>query len=1016
MDAKQKLAALQKVGPFSLLEEKDRAKLAAHAAVLTLAFGETVFKTGDAGDAMYVVVSGKARIVGENASGEEVSLALLQESEFFGITALLSDSPRTATVRAADELILLKLSRADFNKVVARNSKVLEPLRRYVDSMGIQNFLRQFTALETLPPHVLRTLVTELDERSLRRGEVVVREGEVGDRFFIVRSGSLEAIKEDGRIVGQMGPGEFFGELSLLTGAPRAASVVARSDCQLYAMSKAGFDRALAASPEFRRRLEERASLYRTEASGQTGVVRETKIEREPVEGEPEPKEGEYKPKGWFRWLKRYPYVAQHDETDCGAACLAMITAHYGVPVGVARLRDMANVDADGANMWSVAQAAESLGFHARGLQLSYDALRDIQKPCIIHWQGFHYIVCYEANERDVLLGDPGIALHRMPLEEFRQGWTGRALELVPTAKLGKTEPIKSPFHRFWPIVKPHGGLLTEVLFASLLLSVLGLGIPLFTQMVLDRVLVTRSVDLLNYMMIGMVGIALFQGILTAVRRFLLVHVSTRASAQLTSDFLRHVLELPMKFFDLRRVGDVISRVQENEKVRAALVSTIPGVVLDTVLALGYVGLMAYYNLKLTAVVLAVVPLFVVLMLAFTPAIRRNRKEHFAKHADAWSTMIESFTGIGTVKSTAVEQTIRWRMENLFVESLVVGRKGAHLEAVYSTLATFLQTVSSVLFLWYGAQQVMANSMTVGQLLAFTSMAASVIGPILRLVEAWDDLQDVRNALERLNDVFDAKPEEEPGRALLTLDRLQGRIQFEKVTFKYSGGQDKPTLAGINLEIRAGETVAVVGRSGSGKSTLAKLILGLYPPTKGKLLIDGHDLRALNRRALRRRIGVVPQEVFLFSGTVRENIALGDPDIPFDRIVAAAKMAGAHEFISAMGMGYDTKVGERGMSMSGGQRQRVALARALLRNPDVLVLDEATSALDNESERSIQHNLQEASKGRTTIVIAHRLSTVQNADRILVLDGGSIVEQGKHDELVEKGGLYATLVGGQVEE
>jgi HlyB family type I secretion system ABC transporter len=785
MDKAQRLALLGGAGPFSLLEERTREKLAARTTLRTCAFGETVFKTGDPGDAMYVVVSGKARVVGQNAAGDEASLALLQAGEFFGITALLSDGPRNATVRAADELILLRLERAEFERAVGGNPSVIEA----------------------------------------------------------------------------------------------------------------------------------RAALYRRDASGRAAVPVETAPPPEPVESPPEET---LRTPLWRRLLRRYPFIHQHDETDCGATCMAMITATYGVPVGVARLRDMADVDADGATMWSVAQAAESLGFHARGLQLSYEALKDLHLPAIVHWEGYHYIVLYEVSDRGVLVGDPGIAL--------------------------------------------------------------------------------------------------FQALLGGARRFLLVHVSSHASARLVSDFLRHVLSLPMKSFDLRRVGDIISRVSENEKVRAALVGTVPGIILDTFLALGYFALMAWYNLKLTLVVAAVVPLFVLLMLAFTPAIRRNRKEHFAKHADAWCTMIEGFTGIGTVKATAIEPTVRWKMETLFVESLLVGRRGAQLEALYAAAATLLQVVSTVVFPGCGARLAMEGALTMGQLLAFTAMAGSVIGPILRLVEAWDDLQDVRNALDRLNDVFDARPEEDGSRPLLAPARLEGRIAFENVTFKYSAGQDRPTLAGVTVEIRPGETIAVVGRSGSGKSTLAKLILGLYSPTKGRVLLDGHDVRALSRRALRRRIGVVPQEVFLFSGTVRDNIALGDPDVPFDRIVRAANLAGAHDFISAMGLGYDTKVGERGMSMSGGQRQRIALARALLREPDILVLDEATSALDTESERAIQRSLEEAAKGRTSIVIAHRLSTVRGADRILVLDAGSIVEQGTHEALVEQGGLYATLVGQQVEE
>lgn len=1015
MDPQQRRSLLASVGPFALLDGSTLEDLTARATFHVHKFGDAVFAAGDAGDAMYVVVSGKARVVGTSASGEETSLAVLRPGDFFGIAALLSDEPRNATVRAADELMLLRLSRADFERAVGRNPTLLDPLRRYVAEMGVQNFLRQFTALESLPPHVLRTLVGELEEVRFPSGETIVRQGEVGDRFFIVRRGVLEAVQNNGsadRVVGQIGEGEFFGELALLTGAPRAATVRARTDCELFAMSRRGFDRALAASPEFRARLEERASLYRAAAASGADAPAESWPAPEHAEAPGE--EGRAPRRAG--WLRRHPFIPQHDETDCAAACMAMITAYHRVPVGVARLRDMANVDADGATLWSVAQAAESLGFHARGLQLTYEALKEITLPALVHWQGFHYIVLYEIDDGHVLVGDPAIGLKRIPAEEFRRAWTGRALELIPTAKLGRADPITSPFRRFWPILRPHAGLLGEVLAASLVLNLLGLGIPLFTQTILDRVLVTRAGDLLNILLVGMIAIAVFQATLNGIRRLLLVHVSSHANARLVSDFLRHVLALPMRFFDLRRVGDVLSRVQENEKVRAALVGTIPGIVLDTFLALGYIALMAFYNLRLTMIVLAVVPLFVVLMLAFTPAIRRNRKEHFARHADAWSLMIESFTGIGTVKATAVEPSLRWRMDSLFVESVLVGRKGAHLETVYSTLASFLQTAGTILFLWYGARQVLEGAMTVGQMFAFTALAASVIGPILRLVEAWDDLQDVRNALERLNDVFDAKPEEEGGRALLALGKLEGRVKLEKVTFRYSGAQDRPVLAGVTLEIAPGETIAVVGRSGSGKSTLAKLILGLYPPSRGRVLIDGHDVRTLDRRALRRRVGVVPQEVFLFSGTIRDNIALGDPDVPLDQVVRAARMAGAHEFVCQAGMGYDTKVGERGMAISGGQRQRIALARALLRSPDVLILDEATSALDNESERAIQASLREVCRGRTTIVIAHRLSTVRHADRILVLDGGIVVEEGKHQDLVAKGGLYAHLVGEQIQE
>ncbi|MBM3511779.1 MAG: cyclic nucleotide-binding domain-containing protein [Alphaproteobacteria bacterium] len=1022
MDTRQKLTFVDRVPLFALLDARTRSTLAKRLRTRIVAFGEPVFAEGDAGDAMYVVVSGRARVTTVNAAGEEVSLAVLGPGDHFGEGALLFGAARSASVRAADDLVLLGLGREEFERQLAGRPAVRTALHRFIAETGVQNFLKQYTALGTLSSVVLRSLIGELEEVHAAAGHIVVREGAVGDRFYIVRRGALEVIRGTGdreAIVGQIGEGEFFGELALLSGAPRAATVRARTDCDLYALSKAGFDRAVAASPEFRAHLEERAALYRAAATAADSGRAAPAAARPPaadIEEDETPEGVPPKAPWWRRALRRYPSLRQHDQTDCGAASLAMITAYYGVPVGLARLRDLANVDADGASLWSLAQAAEVLGFHARGLQVSYDALADVTLPAIVHWEGYHYIVLYRVGRRHVVVGDPALGLRRLSVDEFRNGWTGRALEMIPTSRLRSTERLAGTYHRFWPILRPSLALLAEVLAASLVLNLLGLGIPLFTQTVVDRVLVRRSVDLLNLMLGGMLMVALFQAIISAVRRVLLVHISTRADARLLGDFLGHVMSLPMRFFDVRKVGDIISRVAENEKLQAVMVGTIPGVLLDLLLALGYLALMAFYNIRLTLMVLAVVPLFAVLLLAFTPAIRRNRRQYFNRYALAWSYLIESVTGIATVKAMAVELRVRSRLESLFVDSLLAGRKGAQIDTAYATLSTFVQTVGTTLFLWYGAQQVLDGQLSIGQLLAFTTLAASIMAPVVRLVDAWDALQDARIAVERLNDVFDARPEEAVSRELLNPPRIEGRIRFENVSFKYARNQDKPTLAGISIEISPGERVALVGRSGSGKSTLAKLILGLYPPTSGRVLIDGHDLRVLSKRTLRRRIGIVPQEVFLFSGTIRENIALGDADARFEDVVSAAKMGGAHAFISDMAMGYDTKVGERGMSLSGGQRQRIALARALLHDPDVLLLDEATSALDTESERAIRHSLEEATRHRTTLIIAHRLSTVQHADRILVLDAGAIVEEGTHQQLLDRGALYAHLVGQQVTE
>ena len=1019
MDLDQRRSILQEASPFALLSLTEQERLAGTMTECFLKAGDTLFERGDVGDAFYVIASGRARVIGKDAAGREISLSVLKRGDHFGEIALVSDVPRTATVRAAEDLVLLRLDRSDFLKFMAEYPHVRVALERYLGDFGTRDFLRQFTALGAVPATLLRQVIEGLDERTVEAGSVVVHEGDAPDWFYIVREGALEVLQlEDGeeRVIRAVGPGEFFGELALENQQPRTATVVARTRTKLYAMSREEFRRIEAGSPEFRRRLEQMAASYtRRGARSESSPAH---IVDSAAPG-PEPEAAAearlaYPQPGWRRYFKAYPFIGQHDETDCGAACLAMVTKFYGVPVGVARLRDLANTDQDGASMWSLAQAAETLGFHARGLQISAEGLAGIQTPAIVLWEGFHYIVVYEARNGTVMVGDPGIGIRKLPVDEFRRKWSGRALELTPTERLKQTQPVRHSYRRFTAVLRPYRTLMIEVLLASLLLNIFGLAIPLFTQVIIDRVVGLHAADLLDLLLAGMLFVAVFQAATTGIRRLLLIHIATHADVRMLGDFLRHVMSLPMRFFDLRRVGDVISRVDENEKIRTAMVGTIPGLVLDVTLAFGYLVFLAYYNLKLTLVVAGVIPIFVVLTMAFTPSLRRNRKEWFAKHAEQWSYLIESITGIATVKTMAVEAPVRWKWESLFVDSVIFGRREAHLENAYSTIANLLSTLTTIFMLWFGARQVLADQMTIGQLIAFTALAANLIQPVLRLSDSWSELQDVRNSVQRLNDIFDARPEEGDSRTLLSLVRLEGAIRFENVSFRYVAGQDRPTLANLNFEIRPGEKIAVVGRSGSGKSTLAKLILGLYLPSEGRVFVDGHDLRALSRRNLRRRIGVVPQDVFLFSGTVRENIALGDPDTPFERVVAASRIAGAHDFVSEMALGYDTKVGERGMSVSGGQRQRIALARALLRDPDILLLDEATSALDVESERAIQSNLEGASRGRTTIIIAHRLSTVQSADRIMVIDRGAIVEMGTHAELLERAGLYAHLVGQQL--
>ncbi len=711
--------------------------------------------------------------------------------------------------------------------------------------------------------------------------------------------------------------------------------------------------------------------------------------------------------------MRRYQHVAQRDDRDCGAACLTAVAAVHGLRLSLARVRDLAGVDTNGATLGSLARAAETLGFRARGLMVDAGAVDALHLPAIIHWGGFHFVVLHEVSRRGAVVSDPARGLRRISRDELAEGWTGRALELRPTDQLTATRgdaKARRSWRRFMPLLAPFRLMLLEILAASAVISLLGLGLPFCVQFVVDRVLVHQSTDLLGMLLVGLAFVAAMQCLTQLLRQAMLVHVSTRMDSRLMADFFGQIFRLPMSFFDRRRVGDVVSRMSEGQKVRDALSGMLPAAALDTLLAAGYVAVLAYYDFAMTGFVLAAVGLLVLVTAVFTPALRRNEQAQFERHTEASTHLIEAVTGMTALKSMAIEPPVRWRLETLFTHYLVAARRGGMLSAVYGSLAVLLQTGSAVVFLWFGATRVLEGQLTAGQLVAFMTISANVMTPIMNLVRAWDRFQDVRNAVDRLGDVLDAPPEETDPRCRLWLDRVEGGIELENVSFAYGAGERDRVIHDVSVRIQPGETVAIVGESGCGKSTLHKLLLGLYAPTAGTVRVDGHDLRHVTAASLRSQVGVVPQEVSLFSGTIRENIALGDPDAPFGRIVEAAVTAGIHDAITALDRGYETPIGERGMALSGGQRQRVALARAILRDPAILLLDEPTSALDSRNASSLNERLHEAFRDRTVVINSHQLDTVRSADRILVMHAGRVVEQGSHEELLRSGTVYPDLV------
>ncbi|WP_346341600.1 peptidase domain-containing ABC transporter [[Phormidium] sp. ETS-05] len=599
---------------------------------------------------------------------------------------------------------------------------------------------------------------------------------------------------------------------------------------------------------------------------------------------------------------------------------------------------------------------------------------------------------------------------------EFLDRWTGYALLLDPTERLKNLkENSKTSLLSFLKVLWPYRNTGVQIVVASLLIQLFGVVTPMFTQIILDQVVVQGSLSLLNVFALGVFIFGVGGIIIGAIRQYLLDYFSNQVDLTLIAGFISHALQLPLKFFESRRVGDIITRVQENQKIQRFLIRQVVLAWLDFLMGFVYLALMLYYNWSLTLLVLAMIPPIAILTLVATPFLRKVSREVFNAAAEQNSSLVEMMTGVATVKAAAAERDLRWRWEDHLTTSLNARFRGQKLGNLLQVIGGTINSIGSTLLLWYGASLVINGQLSIGQFVAFNMMIGRVMSPFLALVNLWDELQEVWISVERLNDVFAAEPEEVPGQAMLVLPRLRGEVRFDNVTFRYGEDEERNTLQNVSFAVAAGQTVAIVGRSGSGKTTLVKLLQGLYHATNGRILIDGHDVRHISPQSLRSQLGVVPQECFLFSGTILENITLYDEEVSLEEAVEVAQLAEAHAFIQDMPLGYNTQVGERGASLSGGQRQRIAIARALLGEPRILILDEATSSLDTESERRFQQNLTRISRDRTTFIIAHRLSTVRNADCILVLDRGLLVEQGTHPQLMEQRGLYYHLAQQQLD-
>jgi HlyB family type I secretion system ABC transporter len=1023
--------AIEHLPALTLLSEDVRRLLTASFEPVAYPFGGVIVREGDPGDAFYVLISGTARVVKTGENDDEVPLNVLHAGDSFGEMALLERVERNATVRASSPVEALRLDGAVFSALTRSHPEVRAMFEAVAKQRSLWYFLRVHSSFADLGRDALAALSAGLERVEVAAGTLVVAEGEPAGPLYVVEEGRARVFRAGEPDLGYLRTGDFFGERSLFHGEPRAASVEAVTECVLLRFPEELFKRLLAENQDFRARLERQMEQYeyRRLARVPLDFAEEILPAEASVHEKVAPDQAEALPEAAAvetttdasdgrqpRRIRRFPHRYQLDEMDCGAASLAMVCRFFGRNVSISTIREAVHTATDGTSLTGITRGAIEIGFDARSVRASKSRVDELPLPAIVHWDGNHWVVLYGVRDGHVRVADPALGLRRIPRDEFVEKWSGYASLLSPTERLREMPESRTSLRWLLPFVRPH---LRRIALAAVLAAVaaaLQLVLPILTQVVVDRVIPRHDVGLLYILVAAIAAVTLAMTGAGLIQRYLLSRVAVRFDVT-TLDFVTgKLLDLPMSYFNTRRTGDIERRLQGVREVREFLVQSGVQALTSVTQLVAALALMFVYSWPLALVYLATVPLYAGLMRFSATRLRPmydSLEEAFGKYQSA---QIDAIRGIETVKSLAAEASFRNAMLRQFQSLADRVFRSEFLVMAYQGGIQLVTFVSLALFLFVGALEVVHGHLSLGRFVSFNALIALANAPMLLLLALWDRLQLARVLLGRLDDVLDHEPEQGSDRAhLRPVTTLAGEVELRSVGFQYGGPESPLILDGINLSVDAGASIAIVGRSGSGKTTLIKLLAGLLEPTEGTILFDGLELRTLDYRTLRHHVGFVLQESYLFDATIWSNIAFGEPEPAAERVVWAARAANAHEFVQRLPLGYDTRIGESGLRLSGGQQQRIAIARALYNRPPILLFDEATSSLDSESERAVKESLDELLADRTSFVIAHRLSTVRDADRIVVLERGRLVEQGTHDELMERRGLYFYLASQQLE-